>query len=314
MSMKNNLLSGIEEDAVLEVQLKMPYTLTTGKAAGTFLAALDQKIILGTTCNKCKKVIVPATDYCGACGGQNEGFLEMPHSGTITAVTRTNEKVFIFIRLDGADIDLLHIFHGEFADAQIGARVKAKWPTNVDEPSRITSLAGFELGTDSPSVSPRPFTGTIEPISEIPYQLTLDYKHSYGPHYGRMFDELATRQRIIGSRCSSCHNVLVPPREFCDVCFAPTDLYKDVSDAGKLQAFSIINLEFVGQTRTPPYVYGEVVLDGSATRLIHNIGGFDITKAKEILSIGMKVKAVWRPLDQCKGTLDDIEYFQPIFE
>ena len=42
--MKNNLISGIEEDAVLEVELKMPYTLTTGKAAGTFLSALDQKV------------------------------------------------------------------------------------------------------------------------------------------------------------------------------------------------------------------------------------------------------------------------------
>jgi uncharacterized OB-fold protein len=39
-----------------------------------------------------------------------------------------------------------------------------------------------------------------------------------------------------------------------------------------------------------------------------------MAKAKDILTIGMKVKAVWRPKDQCKGTLDDIEYFEPIFE
>jgi uncharacterized OB-fold protein len=312
--MNNTFTSGIDEDAVLDAQINLPYTLTTGKAAGTFLVALDQKTILGTTCEKCKKVIVPATDYCGACGGQNVGFLEMPHTGAITAVTKVDDKVFIFVHLDGADIDLLHIFHGDLSAAKIGARVKAKWPESIEVASRITSLAGFELAKDSSVGTSKPFTGTIEPISEMPYKLSLNYKHSYGPHYGRMFDELATNQRIIGSRCSACHNVLVPPREYCDVCFAQTDLYKDVSDAGKLQAFSIINLEFVGQTRTPPYVYGEVVLDGSATRLIHNIGGFDITKAKEILSIGMQVKAVWRPKDQCKGTLDDIEYFQPVFD
>jgi uncharacterized protein len=312
--MKNNLISGIEEDAVLEVELKMPYTLTTGKAAGTFLSALDQKVILGTTCTNCSKVIVPATDYCGVCGGQNEGFLEMPHTGAITAVTNANGKIFIFIRLDGADIDLLHLFHGDAAAAKIGSRVIAKWPETVEVPGRITSLAGFELTSNSATGNVKPFDGTVEPVVEIPYQLNLEYRHSYGPHYGRMFDELASHQRIVGSRCSSCLNILVPPREYCDVCFSQTDLYKDVSDHGKLQAFSIINLEFVGQTRTPPYVYGEVVLDGTATRLIHNIGGFDINKAREILSIGMKVKAIWRPLDQCKGTLDDIEYFQPVFE
>jgi uncharacterized OB-fold protein len=312
--MSNKFNSGIDDDAVLDVQINLPYTLTTGKAAGSFLVALDQKVILGTTCEKCQKVIVPATDYCGACGGQNVGFLEMPHTGAITAVTKVDAKVFIFVRLDGADIDLLHLFHGDLSTAKVGARVIAKWPESVEVASRITSLAGFELAKDSTVGSSKPFTGTIEPISEMPYKLSLDYKHSYGPHYGRMFDELATNQRIIGSRCSACHNVLVPPREYCDICYAQTDLYKDVSDAGKLQAFSIINLEFVGQTRTPPYVYGEIVLDGSATRLIHNIGGFDISKAKEILTIGMKVKAVWRPKDQCKGTLDDIEYFQPIFD
>lgn len=314
MTMNNNLISGIEEDSVLSVQLKMPYTLTTGKAAGLFLAALDQKIILGINCFKCKKVIVPATDYCGFCGGENEAFLEMPQTGTITAVTKSDGKVFIFVCLDAADIDLLHHFIGDLSLATIGARVTANWPESVEVSSRITSLAGFELAADSSVGLSKPFTGTVEPITQIPYELILNYQHSYGPHYGRMFDELATSQRIIGSRCSACHNVLVPPREFCDVCFAQTDLYVDVSDSGILQAFSVIHLEFVGQTRTPPYVYGEVVLDGSSTRLIHNIGGFDINKAEEILSIGMKVKAVWRPLDQCKGTLDDIEYFQPVFE
>lgn len=314
MTMQNNLLSGIDENAVLPVQLKMPYTLTTGKAAGTFLAALDQKIILGTNCPKCASVVVPAMDYCGQCGGENEGFLNMPQVGTITARTETDGKTFIFVRLDGADIDLLHHFVGKPEGAKVGSRVKAVWPESVETASRITSLSGFELDSSGSTGKAEKFTGEVEPIAEIPYQLVLNYQHSYGPYYGRMFDELASRQRILGSRCSDCRKVLVPPRAYCDVCFAQTDLYQDVSDSGRLQAFSVINLEFVGQTRTPPYVYGEVVLEGSATRLIHNIGGFDIAEAKTLLKIGMKVQAVWRPVAECKGTLDDIEYFKPVLD
>jgi len=128
-----------------------------------------------------------------------------------------------------------------------------------------------------------------------------------------MFDELGSHARLVGSRCSACHNVLVPPRAMCDVCWAPTDEFVDVADTGVLQAFSVIHMEFVGQTRKPPYLYAEIVLDGSATRLIHTVGGdFDITKAGELLHIGDKVRAVWRDPSERNGTLEDIAYFEPV--
>ena len=62
-----------------------------------------------------------------------------------------------------------------------------------------------------------------------------------------------------------------------------TERWVDVSDTGVLKAFSIIHLKFVGQTREPPYVYAEIILDGAATRLIHTIGGIDVEKAAETL-------------------------------
>ena len=128
-----------------------------------------------------------------------------------------------------------------------------------------------------------------------------------------MFDELGSHGRLVGSRCSSCRKVLVPARAICDVCFAPTDKFDEVSDTGVLQAYSVINMEFVGQTRKPPYVYAEIVLDGAATRLIHNVAGdFDLANAGEHLRVGMKVKAVWKPEDERTGTLVDIDYFEPI--
>jgi hypothetical protein len=43
--MSNKFNSGIDENPVLDVQINLPYTLTTGKAAGSFLVALDQKVI-----------------------------------------------------------------------------------------------------------------------------------------------------------------------------------------------------------------------------------------------------------------------------
>jgi uncharacterized OB-fold protein len=56
------------------------------------------------------------------------------------------------------------------------------------------------------------------------------------------------------------------------------------------------------------------VLDGSATRLIHMIGGVDPAHAPERLSPGQRVRAVWREDREPTGTLEDIECFEPIAE
>ena len=94
------------------------------------------------------------------------------------------------------------------------------------------------------------------------------------------------------------------------VCFARTTRLVEVQDTGTLQAFSIAHLEFIGQTRTPPYVYAEVDLDGTSTHRIHVLGGFAIEKARDLTS-GMPMRAVWKGASQAQGTLADIEYSGP---
>jgi hypothetical protein len=51
-------------------------------------------------------------------------------------------------------------------------------------------------------------------------------------------------------------------------------------------------------------------LDGSATRLIHNIAGFDMSRAKDLVKPGTRVRAVWR--ETRTGSLDDISHFELI--
>ena len=310
--MNEGLLTGIDQAQVLETSLSMPYTLTTGKAAGSFLAELANKRILGSRCDDCARTMTPAQDYCTRCGAQTQGFLQMPPTGTVTAITRTDKGALAFIRLDGSDTDFLHRLADGGSAIAVGARVRAVW---AQTPSQsMLDLDHFELADAGEAISAPSDAGEVVGMDELAYTLNLKYRHSYGPHYGRMFDELASRRRILGSLCPNCRNVLVPPREFCDACFVRTGQHVDVSDTGVLQAFSVIHLEFVGQTRKPPYVYAEIVLDGAATRLIHTVAGFDVAKAVEILKIGMQVRAVWKDPADCRGTLSDIEYFEPVLE
>lgn len=306
----------IDDSPILETSLEMPYTLTTGKAASVFVARLAQQQILGSRCDACQRTVVPAQDYCSRCGGEQNAFVAIAPTGVVSSLTRTPDGAIGLIRLDGVDTDLLHVIDESAGPVSAGDRVQATWAETPN--GSILDLAGFAPGGAESSEKGEDVSLTAEEeeqlVAQVNYSLSLPYRHSYGPHYGRLFDELGANGRIVGAKCPSCLNVLVPPRGYCDVCFVKTEQFVDVKDTGRLQAFSVIHMEFVGQTRQPPYVYAEVVLDGSSTRLIHAVDGIDVARAADVLRVGMPVRAVWRDASERNGTLNDIEYFEPIDE
>jgi hypothetical protein len=301
------------DDPTFDGRIDLPYTLTTGKAAAVFLAELSNRHILGSRCESCKEIAVPAQDFCAVCGESASELVVMAPTGKLTGFTETAAGVLGAIRLDGADADFVHkLLDTSLADLEVGARVEARWASTPE--GTMLDLEGFAPTDTAAGADPQPFVGSdSEPVLEQKYGLRLDYDHAFGPYYGTLFDGIATSRRIQGVRCPSCDCVLVPPREYCDTCFVRTAEWVDVEDTGSIKAFSIIYLEFVGQVREPPYVYAEIVLDGSATRLIHTIAGIDVEEAKERLRTGMKVKAVWKDAEPT-GSLEDIEYFEPVFE
>jgi uncharacterized OB-fold protein len=305
--------SAATENPSFSGRIELPYTLTTGRAAATFLAELANHKIVGSRCPDCDGVYVPAQDFCAPCGESLEDFVEVPAVGELRGFTHTANGLLGLIRLDGSGNDFVHkLLDVEPAQLEIGQRVAVRWTEEAE--GSILDIAGFardESGEEGANV--KSLESTAEPVVEQPYQLRLDYAHSYGPYYGMLFDGLATSRRIQGVRCPSCECVLVPPREYCDTCFVRTGEWVDVADTGVIKAFSIIHLEFVGQVREPPYVYAEIVLDGAATRLIHTVSGIDALDAQRLLRIGMKVKAVWKEGEPI-GSLEDIDYFEPIFE
>jgi uncharacterized OB-fold protein len=256
---------------------------------------------------------VPAQDFCGRCGAETDALLAMPSGGKLTAFTETPNGILGLVRIDGSDTDLVHrLVDAGFDDLEVGQRVEARWADSSE--GSMLDLVGFAPGNgDGNGAKPVELDSSTEPIPEHPYRLRLDYKHSYGPYYGRLFDEIATSRRILGVRCPSCESVLVPPRAVCEVCYVRTAEWVDVADTGVLQAFSVIHLEFVGQKRKPPYVYAEIILDGSATRLIHTIGGLSADEAVERLAPGTRVRAVWGD-GEPTGSLEDIDHFEVIDE
>ena len=162
-----------------------------------------------------------------------------------------------------------------------------------------------------PAGSVKDITDTAAPVEVLPYKMELHYDHAYGPYYGRMFDEIREFGRVIGVRTTVGDDALLPPREIDDLTHKRTGTWKACGNEGTIRGCSIINMEFIGQTRPPPYVYAEIVLDGASTRLIHMIDIESLEWAKDNVRPGTRVRAIWTTGERT-GSLKDIERFEVI--
>ena len=293
----------------LQSTIAMAYTLTPGRAAGTFLMETANKRIVGSRCTSSGLVCVPAQDFCPRTGADDMELVEAPPTGVLTGFTETKAGIIATIRIDGSDFDFVHrILDADLASLTLGARVRAVWAETAKQ--NIMDIAGFRLDPEAPVGSIRPLHDPAAAMPMQPYELSLQYEHAFGPFYGRLFDEVGSQRRIMGVRTSTGDGVMLPPRAVDDTTYARSGTWGPAADTGTVRAFSVIHLEFRGQKEKPPYIYAEIQLDGAVTRLIHSIKGIDMAQASKLVKPGTRVRAVWS--DQRTGSLSDISHFEPI--
>ncbi len=296
--------------ATFHSEISMPYKLTPGRAAGTFLAEIKHRRIVGSRFAS-GRIVAPAQDFSAIDGEEFASFVEAPHTGVLTGFTRVDGQAIGLICLDGCDNAFPHKLLADLDALHVGMRVAAQWDADEGVQTSILAIKGFAPAPDAPMGQVSPLEVTEAPIEVIPYSMTLEYEHAYGPYYGRMFDEIRDHGRVMGVRTSGGDDALLPPRETDDITHKRTGTWKACADTGTIRACSIINMAFLGQTREPPYVYAEIVLDGASTRLVHMIEIDDIETAKLTIKPGTRVRAIWTKGER-KGSLSDIECFEVI--
>lgn len=289
-------------------QISMPYTLTPGRSAGVFLAEMPKHRIVGSKFAD-GTVIAPAQDFSPVDGEEPEALVQVPETGVLTAFTRVAGNVIGLIRLDGCANEFPHKILADLGSLKVGQRVAAQWD-DTDETS-ILAIKGFAPAPDAPEGKVGDLADPEEPLGVINYSMSLDFDHSYGPYYGRMFDEIREHGRVMGIRTSNGDDALLPPREVDDLTHRRTGTWKACGDTGTIRACSIINMEILGQAHKPPYVYAEIVLDGASTRMIHVIDVDDFESAKEKIKPGTRVRAIWTKGER-QGRVSDIEGFEVI--
>lgn len=142
--------------------------------------------------------------------------------------------------------------------------------------------------------------------------VSLPFRYALGTTWTRFFDEFKEK-RIMGTRCPSCKRVLVPARKFCSRCFVETNEWVQVADTGVIETWAMITYRYSGQHKEPPYITAAIRLDGADVRILHYIGGVDMSdleKVRDQVKTGMRVQAKWR--EERSGNIHDIEYFEPV--
>ena len=291
--------------------LSFDYTRSVGPTLGAFFTALRNRRITGVRGSD-GRVHVPVIEYDPVSYEPLTEIVPVSSVGTVLSWTWQPQPLdgqpldrpfaWALIKLDGADTALLHAVDGE---VKTGDRVHAHW---VAEPvGAITDIAYFLPGEDSEPVSETaddrdPVTMLISP-SSLAVQHTASRPES-------IFLRALKEGTLLGARSGDNGKVYFPPREADPATGKELDQFVELPDTGTVTTFAIINIPFAGQKIKPPYVAAYILLDGADIPFLHLVTEIDAADVR----MGMRVQAVWKPLEERDFGIDTIDYFRPTGE
>ncbi|MFX0078789.1 MAG: Zn-ribbon domain-containing OB-fold protein [Candidatus Hermodarchaeota archaeon] len=137
--------------------------------------------------------------------------------------------------------------------------------------------------------------------------MECDYVYTAGVAGERFYLALREDAKLLATRCDKCNITYMPPRMYCDKCFAELANYKEVPPTGIIDSYTITYFDMDGEALPEPLVLAFIKIDQTDGGLIHKVGNIK----PESLKIGTKVKALFKDKAQRTGALTDIKCFQP---
>lgn len=146
----------------------------------------------------------------------------------------------------------------------------------------------------------------------LEYSANFEFDYAAGEYASRFMSELRDTGKMLGTRCTNCSRVLVPPRPVCGICAARTGEWVEVGPTGTITGFTVVEIPFIdpmtGVQRPVPYGFAFIKLTGADTNIYH----FLEENRHERLHVGMKVEAVFR--EERVGSMADIVHFRTVEE
>jgi uncharacterized OB-fold protein len=329
------------------LRVEFDYTRSLGPVLSAFMTGLRDRTVLGGHASD-GRVIVPPSEYDPVTHEPLTDLVRVSTTGTVQTWSWVAEPVpdqpfdrpfaFALVLLDGADTPLLHAVDvTEPAQMRTGMRVRVRWAE--ERVGHIRDIACFEPGDDSEAAGgggggerqgawPRrpqqdvtgqeatgrraaaaPAVTAAGTVAGIVTPVRLDYTYAASAEESRFLRGLS-EGKIRGQRCPKCQKVYVPPRGACPVDGVPTRDEVELPDRGIVTTFCIVNVPFLGQRITPPYVSAYILLDGADIPFLHLVLGCDASEVR----MGMRVEAVWKPREEWTTSMENIDHFRPTGE
>jgi uncharacterized OB-fold protein len=299
------------------------YTRSLGPVLGRFMTGLAARRIEGVRGSD-GRVHVPPVEYDPVNAEPLHEFVEVADTGTVRSWSWCGHPVdgqpiqrpfaWALIQLDGADTTMLHAVDVDKPEAMsTGMRVRARWAEATV--GHIRDLAYFVPEDANPALAPTPppppagERADDGSVTTVVTPIELAYRHSASAEESSYLRGL-TAGKLLGQRCPVCEQVYIPPRGACPTDGVPTTTEVELPDSGVITTFCVVNVPFLGQRITPPYVVAYVLLDGADIAFLHLVRGCEASEVR----MGMRVRAKWRPPEEWEPSLANIEYFEPTGE
>lgn len=139
-------------------------------------------------------------------------------------------------------------------------------------------------------------------------EMPVQFLYTAGVAGERFFDTLRTRGRLAVTRCADCLVTYLPPRIYCERCFADlSETWAEVAPTGRVHTFTVAHFGQDGCPLEHPDIVACVRIDGTdgglLGRLLH-------MRAQDV-RLEMPVEAVLLPARRRRGTIADIAGFAP---
>ena len=301
------------------LKLSFDYTRSVGTVLGRFFTELRGRHVVGVRGSD-GRVHVPPAEFDPVTYERLTEIVPVASVGTVVSWTWQPEPLvgqplerpfaWALIKLDGADIPLLHAVDAGSSDAiSTGARVHVHW---ADEPvGSITDIAYFALGDAEEEVPET--TDDRDPVTLLVVPSSIEIQHTASLAESTFLRGLE-EGKLIGARTvgkdGEKGKLYFPAREADPATGQQLTQFVELPDKGTVTTFAIINIPFAGQRIKPPYVAAYILLDGADIAFLHLILEIDAADVR----MGMRVEAVWRPRDEWDLGIDNIEYFRPTGE
>jgi len=120
--------------------------------------------------------------------------------------------------------------------------------------------------------------------------IKINYKYTMGSQ-SKFFLDLMNNKKILGTKCSKCGKIWMPPRTNCSDCYVSAE-WIEVKQTGIIEVSTIVWFTTSAFIKNIPYATGYIKLDGADTALLQGIFSENLVPSK--IKKGKRVRAVFQ--------------------